>query len=445
MFENNKDNSNNYSNNVSFILEILKTFQVKNIDFLACQSLEYTTWKKYYELLHYYTQTIVGASNDLTGNINYGGDWIMETTNEDIQNMYFNNNITNYSDTLASSSLSISVINGNASYNMFSFKVKNISVDYLLTIKNLSNIWWYTSTFISNPRQKYLVYLRPDPNSNGLTPMGDETTTNFNLSINPSIEYELFVVFDTTYYAVYDSTQNKVDSDSFLKITAYKSWISSNPSTSSYINNNVVDLVLDQTLSPYVLYDQLTTNAPFIFYHNMNYEYKKIPTITNFSIPSKIFDDAPFSIEQPTSDSSAAFTFTSSNTNVATISASSTLPQFDLNATTTTVPTSDSTNTYTVNNYNSRVTAVSDGIGYVLSFPSEGNGYLYIGGSNGISNSGPLRSYCTLSFWVFYDSSCSSGNNSIVFQSQWWPTYFTQGKLTTNIYYTGDGPVNNTN
>ena len=100
LFENNKDDPNNYSNNVSFILEILKTFQVKNIDFLACQSLEYTTWKKYYELLHYYTQTIVGASNDLTGNINYGGDWIMETTNEDIQNMYFNNNITNYSLTL---------------------------------------------------------------------------------------------------------------------------------------------------------------------------------------------------------------------------------------------------------------------------------------------------------------------------------------------------------
>ena len=167
----------------------------------------------------------------------------------------------------------------------------------------------------------------------------------------------------------------------------------------------------------------------------------KNPTIGNLSIPSKTYEDSPFSIEQPTSDSSAAFTFTSSNTNVATISASSTLPQFDLNATTTTVPTSDSTNTYTVNNYNSRVTAVSNGIGYVLSFPSEGNGYLYIGGSNGISNSGPLRSYCTLSFWVFYDSSCSSGNNSIVFQSQWWPTYFTQGKLTTNIYYTGDGPV----
>ena len=167
----------------------------------------------------------------------------------------------------------------------------------------------------------------------------------------------------------------------------------------------------------------------------------KNPTIGTLSIPSKTYEDSPFSIEQPTSDSSATFTFTSSDTNVATIGATSTLPNFGLNATTTTVPTSDSTNTYTVNNYNSRVTAVSNGIGYVLSFPSEGNGYLYIGGSNGISNSGPLRSYCTLSFWVFYDSSCSSGNNSIVFQSQWWPTYFTQGKLTTNIYYTGDGPV----
>ena len=75
------------------------------IDFLACNSLEYDNWKIYYELLQHHLETIVGASKDLTGNINYGANWIMENTNEDIQNIYFNENITNYSSTLFSSSI----------------------------------------------------------------------------------------------------------------------------------------------------------------------------------------------------------------------------------------------------------------------------------------------------------------------------------------------------
>lgn len=47
-----------------------------------------------------------------------------------------------------------------------------------------------------------------------------------------------------------------------------------------------------------------------------------LPTLSNFSIPAKMLGDAPFSITAPTSNSSGAFTYTSSNTNVATISGS---------------------------------------------------------------------------------------------------------------------------
>lgn len=45
-----------------------------------------------------------------------------------------------------------------------------------------------------------------------------------------------------------------------------------------------------------------------------------VPTITGFSIPEHFVGDAPFTITQPTSNSSGAFTYTSSNTSVATIS-----------------------------------------------------------------------------------------------------------------------------
>ena len=64
---------------------------------------------------------------------------------------------------------------------------------------------------------------------------------------------------------------------------------------------------------------------------NTNYEYIVLkinnsipptipPTITNFSIPNKNYGDAPFAIVQPTSNSSVAFSYTSSNLSVATIS-----------------------------------------------------------------------------------------------------------------------------
>ncbi len=45
-----------------------------------------------------------------------------------------------------------------------------------------------------------------------------------------------------------------------------------------------------------------------------------VPTITGFSIPEKFVGDAPFTITTPTSNSTGAFTYTSSNPSVATIS-----------------------------------------------------------------------------------------------------------------------------
>lgn len=45
-----------------------------------------------------------------------------------------------------------------------------------------------------------------------------------------------------------------------------------------------------------------------------------IPTITGFSIPEKFIGDAPFTITTPTSNSTGAFTYSSSNTSVATVS-----------------------------------------------------------------------------------------------------------------------------
>jgi hypothetical protein len=97
-----KENINSYSSNTQLLIDVTKKYGVKNIDFLACNSLNYQNWIKFYDILSKETGVIVGASNDKTGNLKSGGDWIMENTNENVVSTYFNNNIENYASTLAS-------------------------------------------------------------------------------------------------------------------------------------------------------------------------------------------------------------------------------------------------------------------------------------------------------------------------------------------------------
>jgi hypothetical protein len=95
------EGATSYSENVQLLIDLIKAHEVKNIDFLACYSLTYDNWKGYYSVLAKKTGVIVGASNDETGNLAYGGDWTMESTNVDIEAMYFTSGISGYQGTLA--------------------------------------------------------------------------------------------------------------------------------------------------------------------------------------------------------------------------------------------------------------------------------------------------------------------------------------------------------
>ena len=88
-----KNESAPYSDNVRFIVNLIKDFGVKNIDYLGCNTLEYSNWVNYYSILTAQTGVVVGASNDETGNIKYGGDWIMESTGTDVELVYFTKGI----------------------------------------------------------------------------------------------------------------------------------------------------------------------------------------------------------------------------------------------------------------------------------------------------------------------------------------------------------------
>lgn len=85
-----------YSPNVQFLIELIKEFQVSNIDFLACNTLQYPNWVNYFSILQSETGVVVGASNDATGNLKYGGNWVLENTHQNVEMTYFNKSIEYY-------------------------------------------------------------------------------------------------------------------------------------------------------------------------------------------------------------------------------------------------------------------------------------------------------------------------------------------------------------
>ena len=93
-----KDNQSSVPSgeNLDWMISTINTFHVKNVDYLACDTLQNPDWTQYYNLLAQSTGVVVGASDDKTGNLKYGGDWIMESSMEDIETVYFTQNISYY-------------------------------------------------------------------------------------------------------------------------------------------------------------------------------------------------------------------------------------------------------------------------------------------------------------------------------------------------------------
>ena len=85
--------SENFSSNLAFMISLVKTLGIKNIDYLACNTLQFDHWVNYYSILTEKTGVVVGASNDATGNIKYGGDWVMESTGTNVEKVYFTSGI----------------------------------------------------------------------------------------------------------------------------------------------------------------------------------------------------------------------------------------------------------------------------------------------------------------------------------------------------------------
>jgi len=91
----------NFSQNVTFILNLLNLFNVKHLDFLGCNLASIPLWKSYFDFISSQLPLLsIGASTDDTGNLTNTSNWLMETTHEDIKNIYFNSNIHSFSQVL---------------------------------------------------------------------------------------------------------------------------------------------------------------------------------------------------------------------------------------------------------------------------------------------------------------------------------------------------------
>ena len=209
LFTNNDLNEtpHKYSNNLQFIIDLVKDFNIKNLDYLACNTFQYDYWNKYYNIIYRETNVIIGASNNLTGNIKYGGDWVLESTNEDIKNIYFTDNIDEYHYTLSTNiSTSTTINQSNIDGYTWPVTIDNgsqstpvvITFGENLTITGTTSYYFIIgSEYIEIDGNNKVVTISGIPSYPGLLRNGTSSGTSANGYTNISI-YNLGVVTSST-------------------------------------------------------------------------------------------------------------------------------------------------------------------------------------------------------------------------------------------------------
>ena len=126
--------STNKEHNGDFLQDLIDTLNVKYVDFLGCNLLKSDAWKEFFESLQNVT---VGASYDNTGNLKYGGNWVMENTMVNVKNLYFNSNLDNFTSLLSTYDYTHTDSNGN-SYTMQFELIDSVNIG-LINIEDLSS------------------------------------------------------------------------------------------------------------------------------------------------------------------------------------------------------------------------------------------------------------------------------------------------------------------
>jgi hypothetical protein len=149
------------SANCQFVIDLISNLEAKYVDFLVCNSLQEENWKKYYDLMKTKTGATIGASENETGNIKYGGDWIMENTRENVQEIYWTDKIENYTQTLVTSTISTNTTITQSDVNSYTWPV---------TISNGATVTFGENLIFSSDNRYFII------GSNGITVDGNGNT-----------------------------------------------------------------------------------------------------------------------------------------------------------------------------------------------------------------------------------------------------------------------------
>jgi hypothetical protein len=342
------DNQLTFSENVTFIINLITEFNIIHCDFLQCASLQYSNWKKYYELLNKHTNVICGASNDNTGNIQYGANWLMENTNEMVKDIYFNSHIDNYASYLAVftvGNLTYSTTGSNATITGFSNVVTNSVLTIPSTVTSGGTTYNVTKigsrafqgcTFSSVIIPTSISITTSDGTNNAIFAVCPNLTTiNIPSSITV-ITQDMFDQCRALTSVTLPNTLTKIDYFGFQSCSALQSitipasvtvimdyaFRFATVLTSVTFNGNIPTIGVsnfeNSNDTAYYISGALNTSRLSSFTNSQ--VIKASPTIGTLTIPSKIFGEVPFLITNPSSNSTGSFNYVSSNLSVATIS-----------------------------------------------------------------------------------------------------------------------------
>ena len=89
-------NLDTWSQFKSLLTYLKNTLQINTLDLMGCSIYSNPHWDYVIEHLGNQLQISINSSSDKTGSANFGGNWILESSNTNLIGKYFSNNITNY-------------------------------------------------------------------------------------------------------------------------------------------------------------------------------------------------------------------------------------------------------------------------------------------------------------------------------------------------------------
>ena len=124
------------------------TLQIQTLDLMGCNIHSSLDWNYVIDYLGKQFQININSSNDNTGSPDFGGNWILESGNQDLVGKYFSNNIDKYQFTLGPVTLSSYVITtdnklygagGSSSSGTMKDTDRNQSANFI-SVPNVTNI-----------------------------------------------------------------------------------------------------------------------------------------------------------------------------------------------------------------------------------------------------------------------------------------------------------------